>query len=58
MIDFKTGRQVPGDEESVPRQHLQQMEAYAEALKVIFPGRCVETALLYTGGPRLIALAG
>ena len=34
------------------------MEAYAEALAVIFPGRRIETALLYTAGPRIIRLAG
>ena len=32
------------------------MTAYAEALRVIFPGREVEAALLYTAGPQLIAL--
>ena len=56
VIDFKTGRQVPAGEQAVPLQHRRQMEAYAEALRVIFPGKRVETALLYTNGPRLIAL--
>jgi ATP-dependent helicase/nuclease subunit A len=32
------------------------MEAYAEALRVIFPGRRIEASLLYTAGPRLITL--
>ena len=32
------------------------MAAYRDALAVIFPGRRVETALLYTAGPRFIAL--
>ena len=40
----------------VPRAHFVQMGAYAEALRVIFPGRKVEAALLYTAGPRLIPL--
>jgi ATP-dependent helicase/nuclease subunit A len=34
------------------------MEAYAEALTVIFPGRQVQASLLYTSGPRLITLSG
>ena len=40
----------------VPRAHLAQMAAYAEALRVIFPGRDVAAALLYTAGPRLVSL--
>lgn len=58
VIDFKTGRNVPADLASVPPAHLAQMEAYAEALKIIFPGRRVEASLLYTSGPRLITLGG
>ena len=58
VIDFKTGRTVPTDLASVPPAHRAQMEAYAEALRVIFPGRKVEASLLYTSGPRLITLAG
>jgi ATP-dependent helicase/nuclease subunit A len=33
------------------------MSAYADALRVIFPGRAVEASLLYTAGPRLVPLA-
>lgn len=58
VVDFKTGRHVPAGQSDLPRQHVQQMEAYAAALSVIFPGRRIETALLYTSGPRLIALPG
>ncbi|MFC7537500.1 double-strand break repair helicase AddA [Sphingomonas sp. GCM10030256] len=58
VIDFKTGRAVPANLGAVPRQHVQQMQAYADALQVIFPGRRVETALLYTAGPSLIVLDG
>jgi ATP-dependent helicase/nuclease subunit A len=56
VIDFKTGRRVPESVDSVPAYHLSQMGAYAAALAVIFPGRTIEAALLYTGGPKLIAL--
>ena len=58
VVDFKTGALVPATAADVPRAHVRQMEAYAEALRVIFPGRAVETALLYTSGPKLIALPG
>ena len=40
----------------MPPYHLRQMAAYAAALGVIFPGRRVEAALLYTAGPKLFAL--
>jgi len=58
VIDFKTGRGVPADLAGIPPAHRAQMEAYAEALRVIFPGRRVEASLLYTSGPRLITLPG
>ena len=58
VIDFKTGRSIPADSSSVPPGHRAQMNAYAEALRIIFPGRRVEASLLYTAGPRLIRLPG
>ena len=57
VIDFKTGRHVPADAASVPDAHRRQMQAYADALRVIFPGHRVDAALLYTSGPALIVLA-
>ncbi|MDQ3074874.1 MAG: double-strand break repair helicase AddA [Pseudomonadota bacterium] len=56
VIDFKTGRAVPGSAAALPAGHVAQMLAYAAALGVIFPGRRIEAALLYTHGPSLIAL--
>jgi len=56
VIDFKTGRSVPSSVAALPPGHVAQMQAYAAALKVIFPDRRVEAALLYTHGPTLIAL--
>jgi ATP-dependent helicase/nuclease subunit A len=58
VIDFKTGRHVPSGADDVPASHRRQMTAYAEALAVIFPDRRIEAALLYTHGPRLIAVDG
>jgi ATP-dependent helicase/nuclease subunit A len=56
VVDFKTGRRVPGSVEDIPVYHLKQMAAYAAALAVIFPDRPVEVALLYTAGPALFVL--
>ncbi|GGB33365.1 double-strand break repair helicase AddA [Sphingomonas metalli] len=53
VVDFKTGRRVP---DAPPDYHLRQMAGYAAALRVIFPDRPVEAALLYTAGPRLVVL--
>jgi ATP-dependent helicase/nuclease subunit A len=56
VIDFKTGR-VPRGETDIPASHRAQMTAYIDALKVIFPGRSIGAALLYTAGPQLFELA-
>ena len=56
VIDFKTGRGVPATAEAIPAYHVRQMAAYGAALAVIFPGRGIETALLYTSGPTLHVL--
>ncbi|MBN8839558.1 MAG: PD-(D/E)XK nuclease family protein, partial [Sphingomonadales bacterium] len=56
VVDFKTGRQVPRSVDEAPTYHLRQMAAYVAALAVIFPGRAIEAALLYTGGPVLLPL--
>jgi ATP-dependent helicase/nuclease subunit A len=53
VIDFKTGRSVPATPDAIPPYHLRQMAAYVAALAVIFPGRRIEAALLYTGTPVL-----
>ena len=58
VIDFKTGRSIPASATEVPPAHAAQMAAYVAALGVIFPGRRIEAALLYTAGPRLILLDG
>ena len=52
VIDFKTGR-VPSSAAAIPNAHRAQMSAYAEALRVIFPGRTISASLLYTAGPLL-----
>ncbi len=53
VIDFKTGRAVPASPGDIPTPHLRQMAAYVAALEIIFSGRRIEAALLYTAGPAL-----
>ncbi len=57
VVDYKTGR-APDSEASIPSAHRQQMRAYVEALSVIFPGRVIDSALLYTTSATLFELAG
>jgi ATP-dependent helicase/nuclease subunit A len=56
VLDFKTGR-VPDSETAIPAAHRAQMQAYSDALRVIFPDRLVRAALLYTGGPTMFELS-
>ncbi|RIV87381.1 double-strand break repair helicase AddA, partial [Aurantiacibacter xanthus] len=56
VADFKTARRPPSELAEVPQATLAQMAAYVAALEVIYPGRSVEAAVLYTQVPRLIAL--
>ena len=56
VVDFKTGRSVPSTQDAIPSYHVRQMAAYVAALAVIFPGRRIEAALLYTSGPVLHVL--
>ena len=56
LVDFKTGR-APASPADIPQTHRNQMAAYVEALRVIFPEREIRAALLYTTGPILFEVA-
>jgi ATP-dependent helicase/nuclease subunit A len=55
VVDYKTGR-APDRTEDIPKPHRLQILAYAEALSVIFPGRTIESALLYTATGRFFTV--
>jgi ATP-dependent helicase/nuclease subunit A len=57
LVDFKTGRTVPEDENGVIAAYLRQMAHYVAALETIFPSHVVEASLLFTHAPRLITLS-
>ncbi|SDE64355.1 double-strand break repair helicase AddA [Limimaricola pyoseonensis] len=57
-IDFKTNRLVPERPEDTPEGILRQMGAYAAMLARLWPGRRVETAVLWTAQARLMPLPG
>lgn len=56
ILDFKTGRNVPGNPADLPRANLRQMAHYTAAAEMIFPGKRVEASILFTHIPRLITL--
>ncbi|MHA3840135.1 double-strand break repair helicase AddA [Sphingomonas aestuarii] len=51
VVDFKTSRHAPAGIEAVPDAHVRQMAAYVAALSVVFSGRAIDAALVYTAGP-------
>lgn len=55
-LDFKSNRTVPASAAEVPEGLLRQMGAYAAALKQVFPGREIETGLIWTATQQLMVL--
>ncbi|QBY02413.1 double-strand break repair helicase AddA [Rhodophyticola sp. CCM32] len=55
-VDFKSNATVPARAEDVPEGLLRQMGAYAEMLSPLYPGRSIETALLWTRTATLMVL--
>jgi ATP-dependent helicase/nuclease subunit A len=56
IVDYKTNRPPPTRAEDVPPLYLRQMAAYRDLLRIIYPGRPVRCALLWTDGPALMTL--
>ncbi len=56
IIDYKTNRPPPKTIEAVPFAYRAQLALYRELLAPLYPGRIVETALLFTEGPFLMPL--
>lgn len=56
IADFKTDRPPPSTPEAVDEAYLRQMAAYQNVLSEAYPGRTVRCALVWTDGPRLMAL--
>jgi ATP-dependent helicase/nuclease subunit A len=58
IADYKTNRPAPESLAAVPPVYLRQMAAYRALLQQIYADRPVDCALLWTDGPRLLALPG
>lgn len=57
IVDYKTTRRPPASAEQIPGPTLKQMAAYVAALEVIYPGRTIEAAVLYTQTPQIFTLS-
>jgi ATP-dependent helicase/nuclease subunit A len=55
-VDFKSNATLPATPEQVPEGILRQMGAYALALAALYPGRRIDTAILWTAAPGLMPL--
>ena len=56
ILDYKTSRPAPENQQDVSESYLRQMAAYRSVLRGIWPNRKVRCALLWTAGPRLTPL--
>ena len=56
IIDYKTNRPPPAHHDDVPDIYWRQMAIYQSALEKTYPGKTIESALLWTDGPRLMPL--
>jgi ATP-dependent helicase/nuclease subunit A len=56
VVDFKTNRPAPDRIEAVAPAYVRQMALYVAVLGEIYPDRAIEAALVWTDGPRLMAV--
>ncbi|GIX21636.1 MAG: double-strand break repair helicase AddA [Gammaproteobacteria bacterium] len=55
VIDYKS--ETPADFEDAAARHRPQLQAYAEAVRALWPGKTVRAAVLFTAARRLVELA-
>ena len=56
IVDYKTNRPPPRMAADIPPAYRRQLQAYADTLRGIYPGRAINAALLWTDGPLLMAI--
>jgi ATP-dependent helicase/nuclease subunit A len=57
IVDYKTMRPVPSNEDEVAPLYLRQLAIYREALARVYPGRDIRCALLWTQVPLLMPIS-
>jgi ATP-dependent helicase/nuclease subunit A len=56
VIDYKTNRPAPNEIADADPAYVRQLAVYVSILAVLYPDRPVEAALVWTDGPRLMAV--
>jgi ATP-dependent helicase/nuclease subunit A len=56
IVDYKSVRPPPATPDSVAAPYLRQLATYRAALRLIYPDRPVECALLWTAAPSLMPI--
>ena len=56
IVDFKTNRPPPTSPANIPPVYLRQMAGYRKLVEGLYPNKRIEEFLLWTDGPRLMAL--
>ena len=56
VIDYKTNRPAPDRIEAADPAYVLQLAVYVAVLRRLYPDRAVEAALVWTDGPRLMAV--
>ncbi len=56
VVDYKTNRPAPDRVEDADPAYVLQLATYVAVLKRLYPDRVVEAALVWTDGPRLMAV--
>jgi ATP-dependent helicase/nuclease subunit A len=56
VVDYKTNRPAPARIEDADPAYVTQMAVYVAVLRALYPDRPVEAALVWTDGPKLMAV--
>jgi ATP-dependent helicase/nuclease subunit A len=56
VLDYKTNRPPPETPEEVALAYVAQLASYRAALRLMFPGRALRAALVWTDGPKLMEI--
>ncbi len=56
VVDYKTNRPAPARIEDADPAYVLQLAVYAAILRDLYPDRAIEAALVWTDGPRLMAV--
>ena len=56
IVDYKTNRSSPREEEGVPQIYLDQLKAYRDVVQGIYPEHKIHCALLWTDEPCMMKL--